>query len=83
MAIAEVVTLYDTNARTPIPDQMRIAADTIESETEDNDKTTAMVFIQLYESGDVQVCGIGETNDLHSLGLLVKAVAALSAGDYE
>ena len=83
MKIAEVITLYETNARTPIPDQMRIAADTIETETDDNDRTKAMVFVQLHESGELQVCGVGETNELHSLGLLVKAVAYLSAGDWD
>jgi hypothetical protein len=80
--LAEVVTLYDSNARTPIPDQMRIAADTIESETDDNDKTVAMVFVQLHESGDVQVVGIGDTDELHSLGCLTRALAKLAAGEY-
>lgn len=83
MKLAEVVTLYETNARVPIPDQMRLAADTIESEGEEHDQTVAMVCVRVHESGDIQVTGWGETNELHSLGCLTRALAKLAAEDFE
>lgn len=68
--IAEVHTLYDTNARA-IPDMLRQAADSIEKEaTEGFSPTKAMIAVQVSESGTIQVYGWGDTDDLHAIGAL-------------
>lgn len=67
--LAEVHTLYETNCRS-IPDMMRQAASTLESETDDDERTVAMVAVQLGEDGTVQIYGWGETDDLRAIGLL-------------
>ena len=71
MALAEVRTLYETNMRS-VPAMLRQAADSIESEADDDDcsPTVAMIAIQLHENGAVQVYGWGDTSDLHALGLI-------------
>jgi len=78
--IAEVVTLYDTNARS-IPDMLRQAADSMESEASDDcSPTVAMVAVQLTESGEVQIYGWGDTDDLRAVGLLERGKHSLIAG---
>ena len=67
--LAEVHTLYESNARS-VPDMLRMAADSISAETDDDDRTQAVVAIQLTESGEVMVYGWGDTNDLHAIGIM-------------
>jgi hypothetical protein len=68
--LAEVVTLYETNARS-IPDMLRQAADCIESEEEgDCSPTVAVVAVQLTADGSIQVYGWGDTTDIHAMGVL-------------
>lgn len=68
--LAEVHKLYDTNCRS-IPDMLRQAADSIESEVEEGySPTVAMVAVQIAESGKVKIYGWGDTDDLRALGLL-------------
>lgn len=50
MALAEVVTLYDTNAAN-VADMLRGAAENIESETDADDRTEAIIAVQIAESG--------------------------------
>ena len=69
MTLAEVHTLYESNARS-IPDMLRKAADSIEAEAGDDSPTTAVVAIRLTDNGTVQVYGWGDTTDLHALGLI-------------
>lgn len=70
MKLAEVHTLYETNYRS-IPDMLRQAADSIETETAEGfSPTKAMVAVQITENGDVQIYGWGETDDVHALGVL-------------
>lgn len=80
--IAEVVTLYDTNAN-HITDMMRLCADKIEAETEDDDRTVAMIAIRVTESDDIELFGWGPTNDFHALGVLAMASARLAVGPAE
>ena len=81
--LAEVKTLYETNCRS-IPDMLRQAADSIETEAaEDFSPTVAMVAIQLAENGDVKVYGWGETDDLHALGLIERGKHELLANTME
>lgn len=68
--LAEVATLYETNCRS-IPDMLRQAADSIETEAgEGYSPTTAMVAVQLAENGAVKIYGWGDTDDLRAIGLL-------------
>lgn len=71
MALAEVLTLYETNCRS-IADMLRQAAESIEDEVNQADcsPTKAVVALQLSEDGQVQVYGWGDTDDLHALGLI-------------
>ena len=68
--LAEVHTIYETNARS-IPDMLRQSADSIESEgSEGYANTIAMVAVQLTDNGDIQVYGWGNTTSIHALGVL-------------
>ena len=82
MKIAEVVTLYDTNAN-DIVAMLRKSAESIESETEDHDRTVAMIAVKVLESGDIDLFGWGQTNDFHCLGVLAMASARLAVGPEE
>jgi hypothetical protein len=77
--IAEVATLYETNARS-IPDMLRQAAESIEAEaSEDCSPTVAMVAVQISENGQVQVYGWGDTDDLRAIGLMERGKHSLLA----
>ncbi len=68
--LAEVHTIYESNARS-ISDMLRKAADNLETEeAEGYARTTAMVAVQIGENGVAQVYGWGETDLIHALGLL-------------
>ena len=68
--LAEVVTLYETNCRA-IPDMLRQLADSIESEdAELHDMTKTVVSVQVKESGDIEIYGWGDADELRTLGLL-------------
>ena len=68
--LAEVHTIYETNARS-IPDMLRQSADSIESEgSEGYANTIAMIAVQLTDNGDIQVYGWGRTTTIHALGVL-------------
>lgn len=83
MKLAEVHTLYETNARS-IPDMLRQAADSIETEREEGYvPTKAMVAVQLCENGEIKVYGWGETDDMHAIGILHCGLNFLSANKVE
>jgi len=82
MEIAEVITLYDTNANN-IVDMLRIKASAIEAETPADDRTVAMIAVEVTESGDIEIFGWGQTNDFHCLGVLAMASARLAVGPAE
>lgn len=71
MALAEVRTLYESNCRS-IPAMLRLAADSIESEDDDDEcsPTRAVAMIQLADNGCIEIYGWGDTDDLRCLGLL-------------
>ena len=78
MKLAEVHTIYETNARS-IPDMLRQSADSIETEAaEGHDPTKAMVAVRITEGGQVDIYGWGETDIMHSLALLQLGLAKLS-----
>ncbi len=80
--LAEVVTLYDTNAN-HITDMMHKSADRIDAETDADDRTVAMIAIRVTESDDIEVFGWGATSDFHALGVLAMASARLAVGPAE
>lgn len=80
--VAEVVTLYETNAN-HITDMMRQCADRIEAETDADDRTVAMIAIRVTESDDIELFGWGQTDDFHCLGVLSMASARLAVGPAE
>lgn len=72
-----VVPLFEENAA-DIVAMLRKAADSIETETEDLDKTVAGVFLQVTESGEVLVYGWGEVHSKwHTVGILHAGIAEL------
>jgi hypothetical protein len=72
MKLAEVVTLYENNASN-IAAMMRDAADSIESETNDDNRTEAVIAVQIAENGTIKVYGWGATDSM-------KAIATLELG---
>ena len=67
--LAEVVTLFKDNA-SDIAAMLRQAADTIESETDDDARTKAVVAVQLHEDGQIQIYGWGATDSLSAIATL-------------
>lgn len=75
--LAEVVTLYETNSRSVV-DQLREAASSIETETDDHDRTVAGIFVQITESGETVIYGWGKLdNDFHAIGYMHAAIDQL------
>lgn len=74
--LAEVVTLYDTNAAS-IPDMLRKSADSIEAETDAEDRTKAMVAVQVSHDGQIAVYGWGAVERFMVIGALQAAVTKL------
>lgn len=75
--LAEVHTLYESNCR-QIPEMLRQAADSIETEeAEGFSRTVAMGAVQITENGDVQIYGWGETDAYKMLGMLERGKLAL------
>jgi hypothetical protein len=83
MKLAEVSTLYETNCRS-IPDMLRTAAASIESEADEGySPTKTMIAVQISENGGVQVYGWGDTDELRALGLLQLGLTKLAAGHFD
>lgn len=74
--LAEVVTLYDTNA-SDIPGMLRQSADSIEAETDENDRTKAMMGAQMTHDGAIAIYGWGSVDRFTAIGILQAAVANL------
>jgi len=76
--LAEVHTLYESNAA-QIPEMLRTAADSIETEeSEGFDPTRAVVAVQIGENGNVRVYGWGKTDTMDSIALLHLGAAQLT-----
>lgn len=73
-----VVPLYDGAMAHDIAGSLRRSAESVEAETEADNRTVAMVAVQVGEDGKVQVYGWGRTDRFHTLGALVKAMAVLT-----
>lgn len=76
MTLALVETLYDVNA-SDVPAMLRQSADSIEAETDDNDRTRAMVGVQLSHGGVIAIYGWGKVERFEAIGILQAAIAKL------
>ena len=75
--LAEVHTLYETNARS-VPDMLRQAADNIETETLEGYAATKAIFaIQLTGNGAIQIYGWGDCDNMSALAMIERGKAAL------
>ena len=77
--LAEVVTLYETNASSVV-DMLRQAADNVEKETDEDDRTEAIVAVQITQSGVVEVYAWGKTDSVHALGVLHLGMQKIAGG---
>lgn len=74
--LAEVHTLYDVNASN-VPAMLRQSADSIEAETEENDRTRAMMGVQVTHGGAIAIYGWGKIERFEAIGILQAAITKL------
>ena len=74
MALAEVVTLYDTNCR-DIPEMLRGLADSLEAGSEGTD---ALICVRLTENGGVELYGWGDCDNLKAIAILQLAMTSMT-----
>ena len=79
--LAEVVTLYAENA-SDVPAMLRQSAENIATETEADDRTVAMIAVQVTESGGIEVYGWGQTDSLKAIGALQLGIAKLARNHF-
>lgn len=72
--LAEVVSIYETNA-SDMAAMLRQCATSVESETEEDDRTECMVGIQFSECGRVKLYGWGDIDSYKTLAILQLALA--------
>ncbi len=74
MKLAEIHTIYENNSRSVI-DQLRRAADSIEAETDEHDRTEAGLFVQITEGGGTEIYGWGKLDsDFAAIGYMHAAI---------
>lgn len=77
-----VETLYDVNA-SDVPAMLRKSADTIAAETDEDDRTRAMVGVQLTYDGVIAIYGWGALDRFTAIGVLQAAITKLTDGVQE
>lgn len=77
--LAVVETLYDKNA-SDVPAMLRQSADSIEAETDEHDRTKAMIAVQLTHGGQIAIYGWGEAERFRCIGALQAAIVKLADG---
>lgn len=77
--LAVVETLYEHNA-SEVPAMLRQSADSIEAETDENDRTRAMVGVQLTHGGVIAIYGWGSLDRFTAIGVLQAAITKLTDG---
>ena len=73
----KVVQLFDQAMAVDVVGSLRRAADTIAGETADDDRTVAMIAVQVSESGELAVYGWGATTRFHALGVMAAALSEI------
>lgn len=76
-SLAIVETLFETNA-SDIAAMLRQAADNIESETDEDIRTEAIVAVQIGENGNIKTYGWGRTDTLKAIGTLQMGIAYMT-----
>lgn len=77
-----VATLYDKNA-SDVPAMLRKSADSIEAETDEDDRTRAMVGVQLSHGEVISIYGWGALDRFTAIGVLQSAITKLTDGVQE
>jgi len=77
MARANILELVPAESGDRIVAALRAIADGIAEETMDDERTTAVLVIEVGERGTMLMHGLGATNAVHMLGLLTMAAARL------
>lgn len=77
MALAEVVTLYDTNCR-DIPEMLKGLAEAVELERQEGIQTETVLAIQLTDGGAISIYGFGDADNFKALALLQLAITRVS-----
>lgn len=75
--LALVETIYDKNA-SDVPAMLRKSADSIEAETENDDRTRAMMGVQLTHGGVIAIYGWGAIDRFTAIGVLQAAITKLT-----
>jgi hypothetical protein len=76
--LAEIVTLYDTNCHA-IPAMLRKLADSIEAEEPtEHDLTRTVVLVQAKASGELEIYGWGDADNVRTVGLFHCAASKLA-----
>ena len=73
-----VVPLYDKAIASDIAGSLRRAADSVAAETEEDNRTVALVTVQVCENGEIKVYGWGRTDRFHAMGVLAAGLADLA-----
>lgn len=79
MTLRAVETLYEVNA-SDVPAMLRQSAESIEAETDEDDRTTGMMAVQVTASGAIAVYGWGAVDRFKAIGVLQAAVVKLADG---
>jgi hypothetical protein len=75
--LAVVETLYDTNA-SDVAAMLRKSAESIEAETDETDRTKAMIAVQVSHGGSIAIYGWGATERFAAIGALQAAIVKLA-----
>lgn len=75
--LAVVETFYEHNA-SEVPAMLRQSADSIEAETDENDRTKAMMAVQVTHGGAIAIYGWGSVDRFMAIGVLQAAITKLS-----
>lgn len=80
MTLAPVHTLYETNSRS-VTDMLRMVADQIDAETDEDDRTRAGIFLQVTENDGLEVFAWGDVTTVpETAGWLQMAVHQIISG---
>jgi hypothetical protein len=73
----EVVTVMRDKNASDVPAMLRQSADSIEAETDDHDRTKAMMAVQVTDSGTIAIYGWGAVDRFMAIGVLQAAITKL------
>jgi hypothetical protein len=77
VTLALVTPIYEKNA-SDIPAMLRQSAESIEAETDDDDRTKAMIAVQVTHDGVIAIYGWGAAERFAAIGMLQAAIVKLA-----